>query len=410
MPRYVWDFPLNWLLKPFILILIIPFYIYNLIYQWRLPRAKRYWIDKDTLSKDELIHRVEFLVNAMQIFKNDERDLVLMRVPCDQEPSGFNHNTDHQCSRQGCYLALLSKLFINSRRAASSLAAHWFEGELRRGYKIREGDLTEVSDKPVSGDMLCGFAFGYVHSKDELLTQAMDIALHLLEHKGLRTQYEVSRVANFLPGVNDSDCPIPVGAQELTYLVGIRMGMDAYKVVYGPFSKGFKALQREYWKRFYLYGAWITILIPTVGIKGNRGYSNDNNCMMATYALYKLSSNWFERMVYRVSIFVVWSMSFVWLNGFFSGILREVTGGKFPNDEYMDRCLKYAYDLGEYTYSKEWKSESENEPMNYPIEPQMRLMGEFLPDEAQDYIYVCSNKGEFKSCLGQLVNLVWSLK
>ena len=127
---------------------------------------------------------------------------------------------------------------------------------------------------------------------------------------------------------------------------------------------------------------------------------------MAAYVLWELADSWFERLVYRISIAYTWSLSWVWLNGFFSGIMDEVNG--LPQ-EYMDRCLVYALDCGKFDYAMVDTGKTQ-EPLNYPIEPRARQMGEFLPEQPQDFIYLQTDTPSYHSTLGQLMMILWSSK
>ena len=361
-------------------------------------KNKQFW----TKSNDiDLSGAIEPLYDKSPIYESSINRLYCLRVPLGRRANAICHNRDHQCARQGVFAANLARLGIKDNKHFMSLKHHVLKDELRRGYLFASAEMPHMySEQPVSGDMLVGFCFGYIHGPHVMHTAMLNMTERLRHFKGLLTCGQMSPVANFNPGVNNSECPIPVGAQELTYLAGIKCGLHAAKALHQ--DEHVMRFKREYLIRFWLYGSWILCLMPTAGIWFKRGYNNDNVSIQAAYVLYKLADNWFERLVYKISLLNIWSLSWPWLNGFFSALVKGAWG-VFPFKSYMIKCKQYAWSLKQIDYSI-----SINRRMKanvWPVDPDKTNMGEFFCDE--DQYEIRYGTPDYYSTLGQLTNLIW---
>jgi hypothetical protein len=223
-------------------------------------------------------------------------------------------------------------------------------------------------------------------------------------------------MANFLPGFQSigSVATIPMGEKELTYLAALKCASNAYNdsgardLCKGRINIPSENIyEKEFKKRFYGYLGFLLCMFPTAGLWFRRGYFNDNNCMMAAYAIYLLSDSWFERMIMRIAMFNVWLMSWPWYNGFFSGLLYDACGKRFPTKKYMKKCFVYSCTSGSHPYSVKLYSKKLS-PDKWPIPMGMRNMGEFMPDEDQETVSNINGKPQYLSTLGQLVSVLWS--
>jgi hypothetical protein len=330
-----------------------------------------------------------------------------LRISFGTKPTGFNHNLDHMASRQGVWVALLSELGLveESRCAANVLRSCVKNMELSRGYHIVSGIPQNHSTQPVSGDMLIGFCLGYLYEPQAMAPEMIAIGWNLLEHKGLTTNGVVSKVANFKPGINTSSAPVPVGAQDITYLCGLRCAMDASSRYGGGKENSllYKNLRKKYWLRFWLYGGFITCLFPTAGTWFKRGYNNDNVVLQSGFILRRLVSNWFERLVFTCSIIFTWSLSWPWLNSFFTGICKSATAGYIPGRRYCLRAARYAVDFR--TVFASMHQENKAKAPYWPVDPDRINPGEFLCDEDQETMRW--GRVRYHSTLGQLANLAF---
>ena len=183
--------------------------------------------------------------------------------------------------------------------------------EFHRGYYIKkDGIIDRQSFNPVSGDCVVGHCFAYVHQIEGMELEMASIAHHCIKNQGLKTAGVVSSVANFLPGIQGkpSETPVTVGAQHITYLTVVRCGMDAVKRL-SPEMRRFRGIPSygyfawHYYKRLFIYGAFLSVMFPTVGVWWRRSYNNDVICMMAAYVLHKLSSNRLEKLIYASDVY-----------------------------------------------------------------------------------------------------------
>ncbi|MCB1712460.1 MAG: hypothetical protein KDH96_08270 [Candidatus Riesia sp.] len=341
-------------------------------------------------------------------YESPNRQLVALRVPIGQKATGMNHSIDHMASRQGVFVSILRLLNIDVKRAANVLKDCFKNQELRRGCKYKNNEPVEHSTQEVSGDMLIGLCFGYYHARDQLKNEMAVYATNLKKNQGMLTEGKISRVGDFHPGLQRSSTPIPIGAQTVTYLAALLCGIDAYKKIEKmlPGTKTFpalrKELEKELFKRMWLYGGFIDVMIPTAGIWFKRGYNNDNVVLQALYCCYGLCNNPLARACFGAGMLWTWGLSWPWLNGFFSGLVRNSIG--FLPDRYMKACQRYAYEFINIDYSI--KVTNREKARSWPVPSQMVNVGEFFPDEDQEVTK--QGKPEFHSTLGQLANMVWS--
>lgn len=416
--RTLWDLPVTWLLMPLKLSVIILLGAFQQFRNVIFPKHPKFWAKEFYPTADaSLISFAQKLFIDSPVYDHAALGtLYALRIPVGQEPDGSNHNWDHLAARQGVFISCLTKHGINPLNAARALqkcVAYNTQGshELRRGWKLvrPNQDLVTLSTQPVSGDMLVGFCFGFLHAPEELLMPMSLIGSSMFRNRGLTTEGQVSSVGNFLPGIQfkNSETPIPVGAQTATYLCGLKSAIEAFRVFEHMAKMPYPAkrlLQIEYWKRLILYGGFLEVMFPTAGIFFKRGYNNDNVTMQALWCLHHLSTTRFERTVYKIGMFWVWALSWPWLNGFFSGLLRDATKGQFPSKKYMERCQNYAMHCSSQAHdtairSSEWAD-------YWPIDIQDRNLGEFSPDEDQEKKH--QGDPQFRSTLGNLANLLWS--
>jgi len=350
------------------------------------------------------------------VYKSNHHHLYVCKVPFDQKPNGMNHNSDHSGLRNGVYLSIMKKIGIVNDDMIRSQNSHYdaCKDEFHRGYYVHEdGSLEHHSYNPVSGDVAVGHCFAYIHQRDHMELDMASIAYHCIKNQGFLTAGKISTVANFIPGIQGkpSETPVVVGAQNITYLAVVRSGMDAVKRL-DPAMRKFRGLPSygyfawHYYKRLFIYGAFISVMFPTVGVWWRRSYNNDAICMMAAFILYKLSSNRLEKLIYGISGFYIWSLSWPWLNGFFSGLLREMLK-KFPSEKYMSRCLLWAIDLAEVKYGSVGPKEKSSE---WPIDPKRLEFDEFAPERSHEDQYSDPSKIQYvyRDNVGQLAALVWS--
>jgi hypothetical protein len=408
--RFLWDLPVSWILLPIKILAVIPFYLIIQVRNFSKKKNNRYWKDGASPVRNHWDIVLD-LMSKSPIIKTTSHSLYVNRAPITRKLDGQNHETAHQCMRQGLWVNLSNRISGKANHSeVLALEAH-FNFELSRGYKIsQDGKLSEFNFDNVSGDMLAGWCMGYLGAKADLAYSTIRLAEHLVRYKGLLSNGKISTKANFKPGFQfeKSVSPLPVGAQNLTYLAVLKCALDAYKG-YGKLDREILKLNScwrikiEYWLRFYVYLDFLTVLMPTVSIWFKRAYNNDNCCMQFAYVCGSLSSG-FEKKIYQASILYTWSLSWPWLNGFFSGMAKDLTG--LISDSYMKRCQKYAEDFdgivtgGKFIASKK--------PAKYwPIDPWDLAFDEFVCDEAQEYDRF-AGKRQYRSTIGQVANLVYS--
>jgi hypothetical protein len=372
---------------------------------------EKYWnLTEQKISDLELDEGINRLLKESPIVRMHGFDCYQMRYRTDWVKSGEIANIDHFCARQGIYVGILNKLKMDTTFAAKALARCWTGTELRRGFHFanKDGGIIRFQDLPVSGDMLVGFCFGFIHDKHNTSKEMVEIARHLFENKGLKTSGKISTVANFKPGYQNSATPIPVGAQDITYLCGIMCGIKAIDYLrrlwdLPQYHEDLRqALVLEFNKRYWLYGGFLTTLFPTAGVWFRRGYNNDNVCIQASYILSRICDNHFLRFSFAASTFYTWSLSWPWLNSFFTGLTREVIG-LIPRD-YVNRCRHYSRDLS-FFWEGMGDEPKKAKAKEWPIDPDKQQMSEFCGDE--DHEFYKEGQKNIRSTLGQLAYIVW---
>ena len=411
----MWDIPVTWILMfiyiPLLWLIALVQHVRNFLFK----KNKKYWFKGIRYPSRDYRDVLYELFHHIPLYKENGHQLYVCRVPFHEKPNGMNHNSDHSALRHGIYLSLMKKIGVVTESMARSQNAHYdaSKDEFHRGYYIKEdGTIEHHSYNPVSGDCVVGHCFAYVNHKDDMELDMASIAYHCIKNQGLKTNGIVSSVANFLPGIQSkSETPVTVGAQHITYLAVVRSGMDAIKRLPEEMRRfrglpSYRYFAWHYYKRLILYGCFISVMFPTVGVWWRREYNNDVICMMSAYILHKLSSNRLEKLIYGISGFYIWSLSWPWLNGFFSGLLREMLI-KFPSDSYMNRCLLWAIDLSEVKFGNIGPKEKSKE---WPIDPDRLEFDEFSPERSHENQYSDLSKVQYiyRDNIGQLATLVWS--
>lgn len=408
--RMIWDLPLSWLLLPLKLILVVPFYILQQIRNLIKKKNPKYWGKEVSPIRnywDVLIDQLK----ASPVYEDESISLYTLCVPINSKPSGDNHHTAHQCMRQGLWVNLMSRFRGGAKdKEIIALEKHWHNGELARGYSIDKFGKYHFNHDEVSGDMLAGFVLGYVSEPKKLAYTMIKIGEHLVKNKGLLSMGRVSKRANFLPGWQfGSETPMPVGAQNITYLVGLKCAIDAYSYYSKEDRKilglnSYWTIKLEYLKRFYLYLDCLTILMPTVGVWFRRGYNNDNCCIHFAYVGTQVSS-FIERLIYEISLIYTWSLAWPWLNGFHTGMAYEATG--LITESYMNRCRAYAEDFIDIYTGTQYGPNNKVPAPYWPQDPEKRTFDEFLCDENQEYDR-STGKRKYRSTIGQIAQILWT--
>ena len=397
--RILWDLPLTWLLLPFQLIIIFLLQLLQLMRNV-LHKKSKYYYETQPIDQSKLMEAANKLYDESPIYLSKLHDLYSLRIFMGQKPDGYRHDTDHMCARQGIWVAITNRLMYDNSRAAHTLGKciDKDKQELSRGYRVQDDLPIEYNDIDISGDMLVGLCFGYVHAKQKMNCVLAWIGQHLLNHGGLLTKGHMSIYADFRPFINSARDPVVLGAQNLTYLCALRCAIEDANA--NGFDVLAKDLKRAYWVRFIVYGGFLSVLFPTVGIWFKRGYNNDNVCMQAAYCLRRLSTTTLEKFVYTFAMYDIWLLSYPWLNGFFTGLLKQVA---WVSNKYINRCKNYAYahlnQIASKQVSKQYKAKA------WPVDPYYRNMGEFVCDEDQEFER--DGTYQYRSTLGQLAQIVW---
>jgi len=415
--RFLWDWPVHVGLIPIKVPAIILLQLIQHIYNFFYPKARKFFDEKINYF-DHKKHRCflralntvwQQLYIDSPIHETEDHMLYALRIPKGTRPNGVNHNTDHMAARQGVFTAMLArrKMLEKEIKAAKTLAECYADNGLLRGYHlVGESSVIHPNSENTSGDQAIGLCFAYVYHRESVV---LDLAVSslgndLLRHGGIVWRgaegVQLSSRGNLRPGFSWSVNPLPVGAQDLTYCAIILAAMHNQ----APSQKKDKHLSWAFIKRFYLYFGWLTILWPTAGIWFKRAYHNDNVCMQACRIGYEFSNNWFERWVFRTAAKHTFGLSEPWLNGFFAGLVREMTGNSYPSSQYMYACRKYAMSCSSLRYSIIEKKKSK--AAFWPVPGYQRQCGEFLADEDQTYDKEGIDK--HRSTLGQMAMIEWS--
>lgn len=357
-------FFLHWITLPIKLILMGFWSIYLHIYMLR-------WKNRPIESKMSFEERKQAFLkiyNNLPIYKTNDIQLHVNRVPYDAEITGDNHNDDHQLARHGVYGFLLSKLHKRTPQVDKAIGLHFTDNDtnIARGFKIDSTGKITHNPYDVSGDQLISLTLYMLddHSREtrdkfiKMVEQIIDNDYALKSVDGLKK----SKVSMWQPGLE------PVGAQALTILSALKVAGNL----------GSAKAKKEYRKLMWLYGYGLLSLIPTTWSLQNRNYSNDNNCISAAHVMCKQSHGlaklyWFMIMLY------VWSLSYKWCNGYYTGLVQDI----YPifSKKYIKRCKDYLYEEVPNDYSKSvfWRKWIDGKI--YPVKFNEMSSGEFWPDE-----------------------------
>lgn len=332
------------------------------------------------------------IMQTLPVLKGYESELYVNRVRVTEVPNGHNHNTDHQCSRQGTYVFLKRKLGLNVDEAENSLAMHMWRKWLKRGFKQNPVGETVDNIQNTSGDMLIGLCLGMLDSTHpglrdgyyELIHSIIDNDFALLAHDipdknepgydMYMRKYEAcgenpnlvdmkSYKGRWEPGLDI------VGAQALTLLAALRIGD---KVV------GAQDAKKMYQVVLKKYGYGLLSLFPTAYIDSKRGYFNDHNCMVALYILSKLADTKFEKFIFKFAMRYVHALSRHWYNGYFTGLLEDAYPGTV-SQEYINKCKAYLYEEAPRTWGYDNGSVQQVEKLE-PVKFNQIAEDEFAPD------------------------------
>lgn len=322
------------------------------------------------------------------------------RVPFYQLPNKFNHNTDHQCLRQGTFVFLMHKIGKLTQEMNTALIQHIQHPWLCRGYKWNPYDDTITYNiDAVSGDMLCGLNLGLINQTLDLnMIESYDLLVqHIIENdyallegvqpnqneyhydaymeaynKAMGNPYAVrlkSIRGMWQPGIESA------GALALTLLATLRIADKKLKS---------RSAGKEYKKLLWLYGYGLLSLFPTAYIKSRRGYSNDHNCLTSLYILSKLSDSKWGKLFWKIPMLYTWMLSKYWYNGFFTGLVKECYPESIT-EKYIQKCQNYLYEEMPRTWGKadpEYViSTEEPAPFNLIAED------EFSPDIPSNHIF-----------------------
>jgi len=331
------------------------------------------------------------MYNALPIFRNTELDLHVLRVPTTSEPSGSNHNTDHQAARHGPYVATLAKLNRETHKATAASALHihedYYISYLSRGYVIDKG-MPKYNDAEVSGDQLIGMMLGMKHHvSEDMKVKFIDlIEQMILDDYSLRNGTIKSESAMWQPGIET------FGAQCITILAALRLAA----------KYGSRKAKRTYLKLFWLHGYGLLSLLPTIFTMKHRNYFNDNNMAMATYVLAQNATNEVAYWYWSVINLFVWTLSYKWYNGFTTGMTKQLWP-RLISDKYVNKCKNFLYEQEPMPY--DIHIEEEIPAKRWPLKLSERNMGEFLPEE--DQLVIRKGRQKSHSALGWVVQAVF---
>jgi hypothetical protein len=342
---------------------------------------------------------------SLPLLVTNNKIIYVNRVPYLQKPIGTNHNSDHMCSRHSTFQFLLGRSGIFHPLVESATRRFIQIPYLLRGYKWNQYDgEVQYNNQTTSGDMLCGLNLAILTTKNpdleddyvELVDQIIQNDYSLLEGQNPGKEYELDTLWQKLykqaycrpenvfmkslrgmwqPGIETA------GAQALTILSALKL--MGYKLNY-------RHAQAAYKKLFWFYGYGILSIFPTAYISSNRGYFNDHNCMISLYVLAKLSTNKFEKYLWKFCMWYVWSLSKHWYNGYFTGLVKECYP-ELISDSYIEKCRAFLYENEPRTYG--WDNGSpyiieKVTPVTYNELPE----DEFSPDISHNQKIVGGNQ------------------
>lgn len=321
----------------------------------------------------------------LPVYENQYLKLYVNRVPENKQPNGRNHNDDHQGARHGTYAFLMSKLGVLSEKIDNATRLHLQKqyGAVR-GYKYDMANNLVFNAVDTSGDQLLGLCLAVQSSKDERVWDAYEEAiLGIIENDyALRSKDGQSKSdrAMWQPGLET------VGAQALTILAALSVGAKL----------GNKEAKKAYKKLIWKYGYGLLSLFPTAFIPKQRGYFNDHNCMIACYILASNSTG-IAKKFWSLIMLYVWSLSYNWCNGYFTGLLNEVQP-TWVSKKYLERCKSYMFEEEPNMFAYDGYTDGKVTE-GYPVKFNEMNQGEFWPDE-EHVIALNGSKSKTKSGLG----------
>lgn len=365
-PSKTWQvtrFILHWLTLPLKLLAIGGLGTYQILA--KLSTKNRAVPEVPGMNRKRVFFKHAF--NNMPVYKTENEELYVNRVPFWTAPDGTNHNTDHQCSRQGTYTFIMEKLGLRNFNTDNSMRLHvTYNGWLARGYKNHHLDTDRMWNREnVSGDMLCGMNMAVLNNTMPQLKQYyVNMVEYIIYHDyglletGAKTK---SDRAMWQPGIET------VGAQALTLLASLRLAE----------KNGSTKAGKEYRKMLYMYGYGLLSLFPTAYIDTQRGYFNDHNCLMSLYVLSKSSSNVLGKIFWALPMVYVFLLSRHWYNGYFTGLVRDCYPGLISK-EYVEKCQAYLYEELPRTWTAEGVDVETDAPV--PLKFNDSYEDEFYPD------------------------------
>lgn len=412
---------LHWLTIPIKLILIGLLGIFGIIYN-RLAYKKRQPELRD-MSLKQKQDRLKRIIKSLPVVQNDQFDLYLPRNKMTDVLNGGNHNSDHQCLRQGLYVMLMSKLGKRTFQMDNALTQFISDGRfLLRGYKFDYATQKFVNNaQSTSGDMLLGLCLGMldtdltnssqdflIESYDQLISSIIDNDYSLIEMerpkdapyneiydeelKRLQNRKEDVRIKSsrgmWQPGLET------VGAQALTILAALKVGAKKVKN---------REAEKEYWKLFYKQGYALLSLLPTAYLSHRRGYFNDSNCINALYVLLKLADTRVEKFVYKFALRYVFNLSKSWYNPYFTGLVKEVAPG-LVGDKYLKEVREYLYEEDPAIYTMDNAVAIKTKLVPVPLS--LLNSSEFPYESKQDNYITIGTGTPVRTGLGNLAAMV----
>lgn len=412
---------LNWLTIPIKLLLIGLLGVFGIIYN-KVAYKKRKPELRDFSLKNKQ-DRLKRILKTLPVVQNDQFDLYLPRNKIADILNGANHNTDHQCLRQGLYTMLMSKLGKRTFQMDNALTQFISDGRfLLRGYKWDFETKKFINNaQSVSGDMLLGLCLGMldtdqtnpaqdflIESYDQLISSIIENDYSLIEMerpkdspytelydeqlKELKNRKEDVKLkssrAMWQPGLET------VGAQALTILAALKVGSKKVKN---------RDAEKEYWNLFFKQGYSLLSLLPTAYVPNRRGYFNDSNCINALYILLRLADTTLERMVYKFALRYVYNLSKSWYNPYFTGFVKEVAPD-LVSDKYLSDIREYLYEEDSSLYALDEATSLKTKLVPIPLS--LLSYSEFPYESNQEY-YVVKNTGTaVRTGIGDLAAMV----
>lgn len=424
-PSKLWKilrFFIHWLTLPLKLVLIGSLGLFQII--------KYSFKKKRTPLIANVIPESKSLLELLPLMKHENYTVYLPRQKYGAEANGRNHNTDHQCSRQGTYVFLKSKAGLLDANDVAGLREFLLGDYLARGFSVHDIGLKLFNTNSVSGDMLCGMALAVsqVCESDEFKTGLLQESYEKLIASIIKNDYSLKEYNGPMP---DDDGILPeiykerlaeakfdkflvnmksnramwqpgietVGAQALTVLAALRVADVKFR----------SPQAREHYKKLlWKYGYGLLSIFPTAYIDSRRGYFNDHNCMMALYVLAKNAKyKWF----WKLPMLYVWALSRHWNNMYFDGLLVDAypeLKGKLK--KHIELSKAYLMEVSNpMEMVKRHSSVIETQTHDYPVPLTKVYDDEFYPDIRRDVICTPNNDSSFHySGLGYYADLVMS--